>query len=101
MDGLLGYASLPLIHMHTHIQCRMYTAGRDYESLDTTLTFPANLQGGSRQCTFIMIIDDNVAEAEQSFYVVLTSETPNIVSVANNGGLTTVVITDEEGIVYL
>ena len=53
--------------------------------------------GGDTFCVYIDIINDTVAETEQSFTVTLTSNTPHIFTVADGGDTATVTITDDEG----
>ena len=52
-------------------------------------------------CVSIEIIDDNILEVEQSFRVSLSSVTPNVFSVADDGSVSTVIIVDNEGVYVL
>ena len=45
----------------------------------------------------MVIVDDSIAELDESLSLILSSLTPGVLSVAENGGLATVTITDNEG----
>ena len=65
--------------------------------MNAIIGFSAGSEGGDSRCILVTILDDNIAEAEQSFSLQLASLTPNVFTVADNGGLSTVVIFDNEG----
>lgn len=71
------------------------TAGSDYSPINITLTIQA---GTSRIYINIAIIDDSTVENMQEFGVTLISETPNLFTVSEAGGQSTVIIIDDEGI---
>ena len=59
------------------------TASSDYVPFNTVLTFPA---GSTRQCTNVMILDDDVVEPDEVVNMIATLETAiNLVSIGNNG----------------
>ena len=75
----------------------LHTAGGDYVDRAQSLLIPADSINGSYFCVSIPIINDNIAETNQSFYVILTSLTPGVFTVADDGGKATVTIVDDEG----
>ena len=75
----------------------MFTDGSDYVGIDSNFTFTAGSPPGSRVFVPITILNDSIAEANQTFTVTLTSETPNVFTVADEGGLATVTIIDDDG----
>ena len=46
--------------------------------MPTELTFPAGSQPGDTECTEIDIIDDDVVEISETFYVELSTNDPDI-----------------------
>ena len=80
-----------------HILYCICTDGSDYDGIDSTFTFSAGSPPDSRVFVPIDILNDNIAETDQIFTVTLTSETPDVFTVADEGGLITVTIIDDEG----
>ena len=80
-----------------YILYSIFTAGSDYDGIDSTFTFFAGSPPGSRVSVPIDTLNDNIAETSQTFTVTLTSETPDVFTVADEGGLVTVTIIDDEG----
>lgn len=74
-----------------------FTAGNDYVGGTQTIEIPSGSISGSTFCVSITILNDGIAETDQSFTVLLTSLTPSVFSIADGGGETTVTITDDEG----
>lgn len=77
-----------------------YTAPDDYYSLSVTLSYPAGTLPGdanSVQCVTVNITDNMAFEKNETFTVNISSEAG--VGIADP--ITTVVIVDDEGIVYL
>ena len=72
--------------------------GSDYVAVNSTFVFPAGSPPGFRVFVRVEILNDNIAEANQTFTATLTSETPDVFSVADGGDLTTVTIVDDEGV---
>ena len=68
-------------------------AGSDYESVSSSLMFPAGSINGSTQCINITITDDEVLEADETFTVTLTTTTPRVMV---GTAQTTVTITTDE-----
>ena len=52
---------------------------------------------GGRECLIVGIIDDSVPELDQSFLLRLTSLTPTVITVADEGDQATVTIIDDDG----
>ena len=75
-----------------------HTAGADYAETVQSLVFPAGTSSGAYLCVSIPIINDGIAETNQSFSVILTSPSPDVLTVSENGGQTTVTIIDDEGL---
>ena len=86
--------------MHTHTHTHTHTGVSDFAPLMLTIDVLSGTEGGSAVCFYITIVDDNIDEAEQSFSVILTSNTPDIFTVADDGALTTITIIDNEGNSY-
>ena len=51
-------------------------------------------QSGSRRCIVVAIVNDQFHEGRESFYLILRSETPDLIE---DRGQTTVTIIDDEG----
>ena len=75
----------------------LHTAGDDYVDTAQSLVFPAGSISNSFFCVSIRIINNTIAETNQSFNVILTSLTPDVFTVADDGGKATVTIIDDEG----
>ena len=73
------------------------TAGSDYTETVRTFQFAAGSGNGTSYCFPIPITDDGIAEISQSFYVLLTSLSTDVFTVADGGDKTTVTIIDDEG----
>ena len=74
-----------------------HTAGADYTETVQSLVFPAGTSSGAYLCISIPIINDGIAETNQSFSVILTSLTLDVLTVPDGGGQATVTIIDDEG----
>ena len=55
-------------------------------------------QNSTTLCVSVQIVNDNTAETDQTFSVVLTSLTPDVITVADGGRVATVIIIDDEGL---
>jgi hypothetical protein len=57
------------------------SAGIDYIEVDEQLTLPANTDPGlGVQCFPIIVIDNNVADGDRTFSLLLTSSNPRVLS---------------------
>lgn len=75
----------------------MHTDESDFETLTLMISILNGTEGGSTECFIVNIFDDSIGEIEQSFSVILISNTPDVFTVAEDGGLTTITIIDNEG----
>ena len=73
-----------------------YIPNPDYLPVNSTLTILSGTPSGSTSCTTVTIVDDEVLENQEQFFLDLTSLSPNFVTVAPNLGTKTVYITDNE-----
>ena len=73
-------------------------AGSDYESVSSSLMFPAGSINGSTQCINITITDDEVLEADETFTVTLTVETTRVME---GNTMTEVVIMPDNDCEYI
>jgi len=69
----------------------------DFLPVNTNLVFTAGSSDGDSLCFNVVIIDNSIAELDESFTLILSSLTPSVFSVAGNGGQATVTISDNEG----
>lgn len=69
----------------------------DFLPVNTNLVFTAGSSDGDSLCFNVVIIDNSIAELDESFTLTLSSLTPSILSVAGDGGQATVTIIDNEG----
>ena len=69
----------------------------DFLPVNTNLVFTAGSSDGDSLCFDVVIIDNSIAELDESFTLILNSLTPSVFSVAGNGGQATVTIIDDEG----
>ncbi|WP_443943537.1 Calx-beta domain-containing protein [Pedobacter sp. AW1-32] len=70
------------------------TAGLDYVSTSGTLHFPAGTAAGSSLTFTVPIIDDNIAEPNETFSSVISNVTGGLVTIANNTATITIVDND-------
>ena len=73
-------------------------AGSDYESVSSSLMFPAGSINGSTQCINITILDGEVFEAEENLTVTLTVMTPRVMV---ENAQTAITIFDDEGYITI
>ena len=69
-------------------------AGADYTTTTGTLNFPANSPAGTKLTFTVPIINDNVAEPNESFTATLTSISGNTVTISNATATATIVDND-------
>ena len=63
------------------------------------LVFPVGSSDGSEICFNVTILRDNISETNQFFMLRLRILTPTVFSIADDGGIATVTIIDDDGTV--
>ena len=69
-------------------------AGADYVANSATLDFATSSTNNSQHCTAVTVSDDSVFEGDETFDVILTTETPRVML---ENDMSVVTITDNEG----
>ena len=68
----------------------------DYLAVDTTITILSGTKSGSYFCISVNVIDDELLETNESFYLTLQSLSPNVVAVVDDRDVQHVIIVDNE-----
>ena len=68
----------------------------DYIPVDTIISIPTGAQAGSSYCIAVTIIDDDVLETTEQFFLDLVTITPDSLTVEQDRAVKTVTILDNE-----
>ena len=68
----------------------------DYAPVDTTISIPIGAQEGSLYCIPVTVIDDDILETTEQFFLDLVTITPDSLTVEVDRAIKTVTILDNE-----
>ena len=74
----------------------MFVAFPDYVPVDIIISIPNGAETGSSYCIAVTIIDDDIPETMEQFFLDLTTVTPNSLTVDLDRAVKTVTILDNE-----
>ena len=78
---------------------KQITGGNDFDAVIHEIVFPVGSSDGSEICFNVTILRDNISETNQFFMLRLRILTPTVFSIADDGGIATVTIIDDDGTV--
>lgn len=76
------WLSFSLIHT-----CNTDPGPADFHALSATVTFMAGASHGTSQCVCVTILEDNISEDTEMFYLSLMSQSPNAAITRGNGAI--------------
>ena len=85
-----------IIHVCININFVPAIDGNDYVGFSLRLTFQAGSSGGSSQCTAVQILDDNLLEDDESFFLSTSLVNPIPTGVVIGQSTATATIIDNE-----
>ena len=69
---------------------------RDYVTVNVFITIPEEAQNGQSYCYSVSIIDDELLENTEQFFLDLNSSSPDVLNIEESRGTKTIFITDNE-----
>ena len=90
-----------MIHFILNYNKTFFSAGKDYVQFMTELNFDTRQQNGFKSCINVAILNDSTFEVNQTLSLQLNSLTPSVVTITDGGGIATVLIVDDEGMILI
>ena len=73
----------------------LYTAPADYQNVSTQLTFTSGQTNGSMQCTDLLVLDDSILEAAETFSLMLIADDASVVEITADAQSAVVTIEED------